>query len=182
MALKATIYKAKISVSNFDIHHYADYALTIAKQPSETEERMMVRLLAYALCSTEEPTFTKGLSVDSEPDLWKVDYGGEILHWIELGQVDERRLRQACGKAKRVTIYTYQDNMSAMWWEGLKDKVERLNNLEVIQLAKTEGPALESIANRNMNLGLNIQDNEIWVTDENSRLCVRQIILKNFPD
>ncbi|MGZ3856384.1 MAG: YaeQ family protein, partial [Bacteriovorax sp.] len=93
MALKATIYKAKLSVANLNIHHYQDYNLTIAKHPSETNLRMMYRIVAFALLCQENLEFTKGLSTDSEPDLWKINYDGSVDHWIELGHPDERRIR-----------------------------------------------------------------------------------------
>lgn len=105
MALKATIFKAEISISDMDRHYYQEHPLTIAQHPSETNERMMVRLLAFALNADERLEFTKGLSADDEPELWNKNYSDEIELWIELGQPDEKRIRKACGRSRQVIIY-----------------------------------------------------------------------------
>lgn len=170
MALKATIHKAKLSIANLNIHHYQDYNLTIAKHPSETELRMMYRLIAFALHSQEELEFTKGLSTDTEPDLWKLNYDGSIDHWIELGHLDERRIRQACARAKMVSVFTYQDNMSLNWFQTIEKDLHRFDHLNVTHLSIKDGQSLESFAERGMNLGMSIEDDEIWLTNENERL------------
>ena len=107
MALKATIYKAAVQVADIDRGYYADHELTLARHPSETEPRLMLRLLAFALNAAEGLEFGRGISTDDEPDLWQRDATGRILHWIDLGLPDERRLRRAAGRADRVTLYAY---------------------------------------------------------------------------
>ena len=107
MALKSTIHKAEVSIADMDRHYYAEHSLTIAQHPSETEERMMVRLLAFMLNAHERLTFGKGLSTDDEPDLWHVDYNSDIRLWIEVGLPDERRIRKACGRSDAVRVYLY---------------------------------------------------------------------------
>ena len=112
MALKSTIYKAQLQIADMDRQVYADHALTLALHPSETEERLLIRLLAFAL---EAPAndergalqFARGLSDSDEPDLWQHDLSGQLVHWVEVGQPDERRLTRACRRAERVTLYTY---------------------------------------------------------------------------
>lgn len=170
MALKATIHKAKLSIANLNIHHYQDYNLTIAKHPSETDLRMMFRLIAYALLCQEELEFTKGLSTDTEPDLWKLNYDGSIDHWIELGHLDERRIRQACARAKMVSVFTYQDNMSENWFQAIEKDLHRFDHLNVTHLFVKDEHHLESFVERGMNLGLSIEDEEIWLSNENERM------------
>ncbi|MFT5518866.1 MAG: hypothetical protein ACI9RI_001135, partial [Oceanospirillaceae bacterium] len=101
MAIGATIYKANLNLSNLNSHHYADYSLTIAKHPSENEYRLMCRLIAFLHAAHEDLELTKGISSAEEPDLWQRDLTGNIVHWIELGMPDEKRIRQASGKAQQ---------------------------------------------------------------------------------
>lgn len=170
MALKSTIYKAKLSIANLNIHHYQDYNLTIAKHPSETTLRMMYRIVAFALLCQEEPEFTKGLSSDSEPDLWKLNYDGSIDHWIELGHLDERRVRQACSKAKVVSLFTYQDNQSLAWFEGIKNELKRFDHLNVTHLHLMGEDHIDDIVVRGMNFNITIEDEEIWIGTETNRI------------
>jgi uncharacterized protein YaeQ len=102
MALKSTIYKAELQIADMDRHYYADHALTIARHPSETDERMMVRVAAFALFAQERLEFCKGLSDTDEPDLWQKDLTGAIETWIEVGQPDERRIAKASGRSNEV--------------------------------------------------------------------------------
>lgn len=170
MALKSTIFKAKLSVTNLNIHHYQDYNLTVAKHPSETNLRMIYRLLAYALLSHVGLEFTKGLSSDSEPDLWKVNYDGSIDHWIELGHPDERRVRQMCSKARLVSLFTYQDNTSLAWFKSIEDQLQRFNHLNVTHLHVLDGQKIEQLVERGMNFGVSIEDNEIYLSNEVDRI------------
>ena len=116
MALKSTVFKAQLQVSDLDRHHYAAYPLTLARHPSETDERMMLRVLAFALNAGEGLEFGKGISSD-EPALWQHDATGLVEHWIELGLPDEAALRRACGKAGEVTVYAYGERAIAPWWQ-----------------------------------------------------------------
>ena len=170
MAIKATIYKASVQVSDMDRHHYQSYDLTLALHPSETEERMMTRLAAFALLADEKEgdeqlSFTKGLSTDDEPDLWQKNFSDEILLWVELGQPDEKRLRKACGRAKDVVVVNYNDK-SDIWWEQNKGKTSRFDNLRVLQFAESEIQALEGLCARTMQLTVTIQDGEMWISSE----------------
>ena len=167
MALKSTIYKAALQIADMDRGLYADHALTIALHPSETEERLMVRLLAFALQVPADDErgrlqFARGLSDTDEPDLWQHDLTGQLVHWIDVGQVDDRRLAKACGRAERVTLYAYAASVP-VWWSGLKGKLTRLRNLEVWQLPAEQSQALAALAERSMQLQLTIQDGTVWV-------------------
>ncbi|GLU35846.1 YaeQ family protein [Trinickia caryophylli] len=163
MALKSTIYKADLQIADMDRHYYADHSLTLARHPSETDERMMVRLLAFALNAGERLEFCKGLSDTDEPDLWQKDLTGAIETWIEVGQPDERRLSKACGRAARVIVIAYGGRTSALWWEGVRGKAERLRNLTVWTLAEGTGSALAALAERTMRLQVTVQDGAAWV-------------------
>lgn len=163
MALKATIYKAELMVSDMDRHHYATYPLTIALHPSETLERMMVRLVAFALNAADNLEFTRGLSTDDEPDLWARSLSDEIELWIELGQPDEKRIRKASNRAKKVIVYTYHGRAANLWWEQMEKVCSRFDNLQVIDLAAEAVSQLEGLADRTMQLQANIQDGVLWL-------------------
>lgn len=178
MALKSTIFKVKLSVSNLNIHHYQDYSLTIAKHPSETDQRMMFRLIAFSLLSEENLELTKGLSSDSEPDLWKINYDGSIDHWIELGHPDERRIRQMCSKAKKVSIFTYQDNTSLAWFKTVEDHLHRFDHLNVTHLNIVDSEDIVSFVERGMNFGVSIEDNEIWLSNDENRINLQFTMVK----
>jgi uncharacterized protein YaeQ len=169
MALKSTVYKAAIQIADMDRALYADHTLTIALHPSETEERMMVRLLAFALQVPPDDArgmlqFARGLSDTDEPDLWQHDLTGQLVHWIDVGQVDERRLAKACGRAERVTLYAYSAAV-AVWWSGIGNKLTRLRNLQVWQLPAAESQELATLADRSMQLQVTVQDGQVWVAD-----------------
>jgi len=170
MALKATIFKAEIQVSDMDRNYYQDHSLTIARHPSETDERMMVRLLAFALHANETLTFTKGLSTDDEPDLWQKSLSNEIELWIDLGQPDEKRIRKACGRARQVVIYCYDDRSAPVWWQQIRSNLERFSNLIVIKLPASISDSMASMATRNMQLQFTIQDGHIWMSDDTTSL------------
>jgi uncharacterized protein YaeQ len=174
MALKATIYKAELNVADSDQHYYATHALTIARHPSETDERMMVRLLAFALNAHEDLAFTKGLSDVDEPDVWLRDLTGAIDLWIDVGQPEERRILKACGRAKQVIVYCYGGHASKLWWEGVRNKLERARNLKVIYLPSEQTKALAAQAARSMQLHVNIQDSEIFVSNDKGQVMIDQ--------
>jgi uncharacterized protein YaeQ len=163
MALKSTIFKAELQIADMDRNYYADHALTIARHPSETDERMMVRLLAFALHADKALTFAKGLGADDEPDLWRRDLTGAIATWIDVGQPDEKRLRRACGRAAQVFVYSYSGHAADIWWNQTGAKLERIRNLVVFNLPAGVGPALARLADRSMQLQCTIQDGHIWL-------------------
>jgi uncharacterized protein YaeQ len=164
MALRATIYKADLNVADNDRRYYGSHAVTVARHPSETDERMMVRMLAFALNADDSLAFTKGLSDTDEPDLWRKDLTGAIELWIEVGQPDERRILKACGRAEQVLIYCYGGHASQIWWNGIRDKLTRARNLRVVNLAAESTQALGQLAERTMALDINVQDREVYVT------------------
>ncbi len=169
MALKATIYKVRLSVANLNIHHYEEYNLTIAKHPSETNTRMIYRLLAFSLLCQEGLEFTKGLATDEEPDLWKINYDGSIDHWIELGIPEEKRVRQACSKAKEVSIFTYHGNQALNWFESIRPHIRRFDHLNVTHLSIADGHDIEALVEKTMSFDINIDHNELWLSTGTDR-------------
>ncbi|MDQ7003727.1 MAG: YaeQ family protein [Ghiorsea sp.] len=165
MAIKSTIYKADVQVSNMDTYYFEGHSLTLAKHPSEHESRMMIRLLAFALNAHEYMTFTKGLGAEDEPDLWQKSLSDEVEVWIDLGQPDEKRIRKACGRAKQVIIYTYNYRSALTWWDQVKNKLSRFDNLKVYALTDEAVSAMSEMAKRNVQLQYMIQDSEIMVSD-----------------
>jgi len=162
MALKATIYKAELVVSDMDRNHYATYPLTIAQHPSETLQRMMVRLVMFALYADEHLEFTKGLSTDDEPDLLAQALTGYIDPWIELGQPDDKRLRKASHKAKQLVLCGYQGNAFDVWWKNNANACRQIPQLTVLQLDDEIASQLEGMVERTMRLQANIQDGTLW--------------------
>ena len=162
MALKSTICKATLQVADMDRHYYAEHALTIARHPSETDERMMVRVLVFALHASESLAFGKGLSDADDPDLSQRDLTGAIQLWIEVGQPDERSILKACGRAERVIVYPYGPS-AALWWNGVAGRLERARNLTVRAIAPASAAKLAALAERTMDLQCTIHDGEIWL-------------------
>jgi len=173
MASKATVIKAELQVSDLDRHYYAAHNLTLAQHPSETEERLMVRLLAFALHADERLEFGRGLSDEDEPALWRRDYTGEIEQWIEVGQPDESRLRKASGRARQVVVVTYGGQAAEAWWNRNASTLARLKNLTVIDIAAADVAALTALFDRGMRLTAMIQDDELQLMDADTTVALR---------
>lgn len=163
MALGATIYKVELSVADTDRHYYSSHNLTVARHPSETIERMLVRLLAFALHAHEDLVFTKGISDADEPDIWLKDLTGVIELWVEVGQPSPARIAKACGRARSVVVYCYGGHASKVWWDGVREKVDRLKNLKVICLPDAVGELAKGIE-RNIELQVTIQEGDLFVS------------------
>lgn len=179
MALPATIFKANLQLSDLDRHYYADHQLTLARHPSETDERMMVRLLAFALHADERLQFTKGLCADDEPDLWRLGLSGEIELWVDVGLPDERRVRKACNRSEKVCLLLYGGRSAEVWWQKNGDRLRRFANLEVVELAEEESRALAALAQRSMQLQCTIQDGQAWLSLGEQTLGVMPRLLKS---
>ena len=173
MALKATVVKAELQVSDMDRHYYASHNLTLAQHPSETDERLMVRLLAFALNADERLEFGKGLSSDDEPDLWRRDYTGDIELWIDLGQPDESRIRKACGRSQQVLVVNYGGRAADIWWDKNAVGLGRLKNLSVIDIDPASVEAVGAMLERGMRLTAMIQDGELQLMSESTNVALR---------
>lgn len=172
MALKATVHRATLQVSDLDRHHYATYTLTLAQHPSETDARLMVRLLAFGLFADERLEFGRGLSSEGEPDLWQRSRTGEIEHWIELGQPDEAELRRACGRSRRVTVVGYSGRGFGLWWEKNAAGLARCSNLGVVELPAGSTETLAPLLTRGMDLQCIVQDGELQLLGEGGSASV----------
>lgn len=172
MAQNATIYKVELSVSDMDRHYYETHKLTVAKHPSETDERLMVRLLAFALNANEQLELTKGLSTDDEPDIWQKSLSDELELWVALGLPSEKVVRQSCGKAGKVFIYCYGGRPAEVWWEKIKGSTTRFDNLSVTNLSEKDTADLAKLASRSMKLQVNIQDGEVMVSVDDHMIYV----------
>jgi uncharacterized protein YaeQ len=178
MALKSTIFKAALQISNMDQHYYQDHALTLARHPSETDERMMMRLLAFALHANDALNFANGICVEDEPDLWHKDLTGAIATWINVGLPDEKLVRRACGRADQVYIYNYGGRTADMWWGQASSKLAKLNNLAVYSLPPETTRALAKLAERNMQLTFTMQENQIWLSNQTETVEVELTAVK----
>lgn len=178
MALKATIFKAALQIADMDRNYYHDHALTLARHSSETDERMMVRLLAFALHAHEALAFGKGLSADDEPDLWQKDLTGIIETWIDVGQPDEKRIRKACARANHVFIYTYSGRGADIWWTQNSSQLERIKNLAVFNLPQDTSRTLAALAKLKMQLHCTIQDRQIWLADDAASVQIELVPVK----
>ncbi|HSI25322.1 MAG TPA: YaeQ family protein [Methylotenera sp.] len=176
MALKSTIYKIDLSIADMDRQYYGQHNLTVAKHPSETDERVMVRLIAFTLYANESLQFGKGLSDDEEPDLWQKDLTGAIQLWIEVGLPTEKDIRKACGKSAQVAVVLYGGRVAEMWWAANSKGLLKLNNLTVINLPETA--SLAQLAAKSINISCTIQDSQILISHDDGSFDITPVILK----
>lgn len=179
VALKSTVYKADLAVADVDRGVYADHALTLARHPSETDERMMVRLLAFALHADERLAFGRGLSAEDEPDLALRDLTGEIVAWIDVGLPDEREVRRACGRAREVFVYAYGGRAAAQWWVKAAPALARQPTLTVREIPEAASEALAALAARTMALQVTIQDAHVLVSGGDRVVALDLVTLKH---
>jgi uncharacterized protein YaeQ len=173
MAIKSTIYKAQVAIANIDQGYYADHSLTLARHPSETDERMMMRLVALAMQAHQLKTvcngdgvlaFGAGLSDPNEPDVWLKDFTDQIKAWIDVGQPEERAIIKACHKSSQVYVYPYH-HATDVWFKGIENKIARLQNLEIHQVDSVQSQALALMAQRTMHLQATVLENQLSITD-----------------
>ncbi len=178
MAIKATIFKANLQIADMERHYFRDHALTLAQHPSETDERMMVRLLAFALHAHEYLEFGQGMTDEGEADLWQKDLTGAIELWIDVGIPDEKLIRKACGRSSRVVVYSYGGRVAEMWFAQNKAQFERQKNLAIFNLPPECTQALAGLAQRSMNLQCTIQDGQVWLSDGATSVQVERAVWK----
>ena len=182
MALKATIHKALLNIADMDRNVYGEHNLTIARHPSENDERMMIRILAFALNVPADDLggkleLSKGLSDADEPEIWQRNLTGEIVHWIDLGQPDDRRLMKAHGRAERVTVYSYTSS-TPIWWANIQGKLTRAPRLAVWQIPADQSQALAALSERSMQLQITVQDGSLFVSSPSEMVEIHPIALK----
>ena len=173
MAIKATICKAVIQIADMDRGYYEELNLTIAQHPSETDERVMVRILAFALHSREGLKFTEGISArEDEPDIWAKGLTGDIEIWIDVGLPDEKKIKKACNRAEEVYIYPYGGRTVQSWWEPMAGRLSKHENLHIISLPQAATKSLAQMAGKSMSLNCTVHDGQIWMGDEGERVLV----------
>ena len=173
MAIKSTIFKASLQIADIDNSYYADHSLTLARHPSETDERMMVRLCALALQAHQLQSvcggdgtlaFGAGLSDPDEPDVWLRDFTGLTRLWIEVGQPEDKPLSKACNKADAVVLYAC-GQAADVWWRGIESKLTRLKHLQVWRIPSASAQELNALAQRSMNLQATVQEGALMLGD-----------------
>ena len=171
MAAGSTIYKAQLNIADMDRNYYETHDLTVAQHPSETDQRLMMRLAAFALNASDRLVITKGIGGDDEPELWEKDYSGDVVVWIDLGQMDEKRLRKSCGRAEQVIVYTYNLKSATAWWKQNGTTFARFKNLRVVHL-NAEG--IEKLCERSMRLQATISDGELSLHSDRGDVTILQ--------
>lgn len=179
MAQKSTIYKVELSVSDMDRHYYETHKLTVAKHPSETDERLMLRILAFALNAHEQLELTKGLSTDDEPDIWQKSLRGELELWVALGLPTEKVIRQSCSRSNDVIIYCYGGRTAEVWWDKIRNSVSRFGNLQVVNISDRASVELAKQASRSMRVQINVQDGDVMVSVDGNIVHVTPVKWKN---
>ena len=173
MALKSTIFKVNLQIADIDNSYYADHALTLARHPSETDERMMLRLVALAFqahqlnsgCGGDGTlAFGAGLSDPDEPDVSLVDFTGRMRLWLEVGQPEDKPLLKACGKADEVMLYCFSSSAD-IWWKGMENKLSRPKNLHIFRIPAVSSQALIPLAQRSMQLQATVQEGVLMLGD-----------------
>ncbi|MBS9402530.1 YaeQ family protein [Halomonas sp. TRM85114] len=181
MALKATVHKVKLQIADMDRHYYAEHTMTLARHPSENDERMMVRLLAFAHHANESLHFGRGVSAEDEPDIWQKDLTGAIELWVQLGQPDEKTLRKACGQARKVVVYSYSGHGAQVWWEQIGRKLKGLENLVVVDIGAGSVTSLAALSAKNMTLSCTIQDSSTYMASLDDSVEVTMEIRHPLP-
>lgn len=173
MAPQSTVVKVELQISDMDRNYYAVHNLTLAQHPSETDKRLMVRLLAFALFAEERLAFGRGISTEGEPDLWRRDYTGQIEQWIDLGQPDESRIKKACARAQQVIVISYGGSAADIWWNKIAASLVRLKNLTVIDIPAVSVDQLAALIQRGMRLNCLLQDGEVQLMSDTSNVQLR---------
>lgn len=171
MALKSTIFKIALEISDIDRGRYATHELTVARHPSETSERMMLRVMAFALYANDRLSFCKGLSDSDEPELWQTDLTGTIELWIEIGAPEPRRLQKASGRARRVVVLAY-GRKTQMWWQSVLAAFPRAREIEAFEISADECGALAGLVERTMRLQCTIQEGIVWMSNAHTTVQV----------
>ncbi|KGO98531.1 YaeQ family protein [Novilysobacter defluvii] len=176
MALTSTVVKAELQVSDMDRHYYATHNLTLAQHPSETDTRLMVRLVAFALYADEKLEFGRGLSDEDEPALCRRGYTGDVELWIDVGHPDETRIKKTCARADQVVVVNYGGRASDIWWDRIASSLTRLKNLTVLDIPADVVEALPGIGERGMRLNALIQDGELQLMGDRGSVSLRPAV------
>jgi uncharacterized protein YaeQ len=177
MAIKSTIFKAELQLADLDRGHFSDYGLTLARHPSETDERMMIRLLAFILHATPTLVFGRGLSTDDEADLWDIDATGNVERWIDVGLPAEKAIRRACNSARKVVVVSYGGRAADLWWRQNCAKLTTQSKLRVLSLSAGDSQVLACLAERSMRLQCTVQEGVLWLGNERRQIELAPTVL-----
>jgi uncharacterized protein YaeQ len=180
MAQKARVIKAQLQIADMLRHHYQDYSLTLAQHPSETDERLLVRVLAFALNASDDLVFARDLSDEGEPELAEYNLHGDIELWIAFGQLDEKWLRKASQKAGKVKVYTYGGRSVPIWWQQNQSTLQRFKNLQIWEIPEASVQEMAGLMSRGMHLQCNISEDQVYVSDGHQSLSLEPRLLKDF--
>lgn len=176
MALKPTIYKFRLALSDFTRDYYDNLNLTIALHPSETLERMLVRLLAYCIHAQEGLCFTKGLSETEQPDIWLRSLDDKVQIWVDVGEPSVERLKKACRLAEEVYVYCF-NSKADVWWAQNKNKLSRFQ-LSIFQFDWDSVQALSSRLQRTMDISISLSPNSIYLACDPGEYEINYSILQ----
>lgn len=171
MALKSTVLKATIHLSDMDRNVYDTLQLTIAQHPSENNQRLMVRVMAFVLNYHEDLKFGKGVSDEDEAAIWQIDYAEQIALWVELGQIDVKRIKKASHRADKVKLYCYGSSVDT-WWKQAQKDVSLFSNVIVEQFPEEQSLALADLADKSMEFQVSIQDGQCWLSHGEDTLLI----------
>jgi len=171
MAINSTVVRAKISIADMTRHYYQDLHLTLAQHPSENENRLMIRLLAYIINAQESLCFTKGLSTSDEPDIWMKDLTGEINLWIELGLPDESRIKKAVNRSQHTILYCYDDKSFTPWFKKNESRFGH-KTLSIYKVKDNDAMSLSLLYKRALDWQVNIDETGIMIIDNTSQAVI----------
>ena len=178
MALKSTIFRADVVISDLQRNYYQKHSVTLARHPSETDERMMMRMLAFILNASDNLAFAQGLTSSDEPDLWEKDFTGAVSNWVMVGLPDEKYIKKACSRSQHVIIYSYGGSAAEQWWTNIKNIAHKFDHLSIFNINQSDSSALTNLTERTMKLDALFQDNILWLSNAHHRIEVNLEILK----
>lgn len=162
MAKGSRIYKVKLFISDIDRNCYEQLELTVAQHPSESDERLLARLLAFGLEYESGLAFGGGVSSTDQAPIWLRNDYEEVQHWIEIGQPDPDRLAKLNKRQPRLTLYTYGAN-AHRWWHQHSPNLSKLQRLKAVQLDYDALQTLVSAMTSGFELQLNRQDEVLYL-------------------
>ncbi|WP_293266559.1 YaeQ family protein [Neptunomonas sp.] len=171
MAHKPTIYKVELQLVDMNRDIYTSCKLTLAQHPSETLERMMIRLMVFGLNYHEDLQFSRGLSATDEPDIWECSLDGQVNHWIEVGQATPERIRKAISRSPKISLYAF-GREADIWWARAQDAFRDLPRVDVWQFNAEESAKLSDLIERTVSITMTITGAEIFLNKDEKQLSL----------
>lgn len=169
MALNATIYNLTVELADIDRGVYETLELRMARQPSESPEYMLMRLVAYCLEYTEGIAFTQGVAAGDEPAVYVRDLTGQVQAWIEVGLPDAERLHRGSKMAGRAAVYTHRD-VEQLLAQYAGKKIHNAAEIPIYALHRRFVEEAAALIDRRSSLALSITDRELYITIGNRTL------------